>query len=231
MRPLALASEVGDGTPSRRGRAQQILVLQQKLLELQDQLKGRQRGQNGVWFVSAGGIERRDGDGRAAAALRQLERDRRCKHEQACQQLESTAAQLEAARGREGACRARARTLEAELACSRGQLSSLLQRDRSHDRRLAELADQLSAVEKKLSEKQQEIQNLERSWQAEKQTLMQDIIKKNAKIEELQSYLVTKNISAETPREEARSSTDTTAVLCRWRGRQRGRACWNLSQF
>ncbi|XP_015188292.1 PREDICTED: putative leucine-rich repeat-containing protein DDB_G0290503 [Polistes dominula] len=156
-----LSSEVGDnvtvtGLSSQlggwRGRAEQIRILQQKIVELQTKLSEYDGNLKGS-FVS---LERKN-----LANLRNAEKERRQQIENSAKELRQAEVSLETYKRKLEASKARIKVLENELNVSKANVT-LLNEKRTHDDHLIEtLNNRLKSVENKYQEREIDIKNKE----------------------------------------------------------------------
>lgn len=118
-----------------RGRAQQIISLQNKVQHLQEQL-------------SATSIT----ESPAVNVLRQMEKDRRASYEETSKQLNQKTIQMEETRKKLEASKARNKVLENEIIQMKTKLTSLMDKGIRDDQILASLTNQINLFEDRLVE-------------------------------------------------------------------------------
>ncbi|KAJ4432590.1 hypothetical protein ANN_21213, partial [Periplaneta americana] len=137
MAQKVVSSEIGDnvsihsltsGNSNWRGRAQQIIALQQKISELKERL-GEHNDDKTV------------GCNKGMTTLRQIERERRAAHEQTERELKDVNAQLEDSKKKADGARARVKILEGELASVKGKLKTILEKGSHDDQLIKALTD------------------------------------------------------------------------------------------
>nr|CAD7424798.1 unnamed protein product [Timema monikensis] len=197
----ALCSEAGENvsihslSSNWRGRAQQIAALQQKLLELQEKLNEQTEKQ----VVG-------NADNRACVAMKVLEKERRIVQERTARELRERSVQLEDTKRRLDAGRARNKILEDELAGHKKRLSTLLDKGKHDDQLISMLTGQLSALEKRCSDREDEARRANSGWEEDKQHLLQDITREKSKLEKTETILAEKNVKIDQLEEKLRQT-------------------------
>nr|CAD7393785.1 unnamed protein product [Timema cristinae] len=197
----ALCSEAGENvsihslSSNWRGRAQQIAALQQKLLELQEKLNEQTEKQ----VVG-------NADNRACVAMKVLEKERRIVQERTARELRERSVQLEDTKRRLDAGRARNKILEDELAGHKKRLATLLDKGKHDDQLISMLTGQLSALEKRCSDREDEARRANSGWEEDKQHLLQDITREKSKLEKTETILAEKNVKIDQLEEKLRQT-------------------------
>nr|CAD7572029.1 unnamed protein product [Timema californicum] len=197
----ALCSEAGENvsihslTSNWRGRAQQIAALQQKLLELQEKLNE----QTEKHVVATA-------DNRACVAMKVLEKERRVVQERTARELRERSVQLEDTKRRLDAGRARNKILEDELAGHKRRLTTLLDKGKHDDQLISMLTGQLSALEKRCSDKEDEARRANSRWEEDRQHLLQDITREKSKLEKTETILTEKDVKIDQLEEKLRQT-------------------------
>ncbi|XP_076751980.1 coiled-coil domain-containing protein 13 [Xylocopa sonorina] len=172
-----------------RGRAEQIRLLQQKVMELQSRLseyEGTQKSQ------SIASIERKNLEN-----FRNIEKERRRQVEASVKQLRQTEVALEGYKRKLEASKARIKVLEHELNISKGNIA-ILNEKRSHDDHLIEtFNNRLKTVEMKHQEREMEMRNREEKMERECINLKNDLQSAQLQIDRLCRKLEEREIEIE----------------------------------
>ncbi|PSN36612.1 hypothetical protein C0J52_10448 [Blattella germanica] len=148
MAHKALSNEVGESVSLHsvtssgsnwRGRAQQIISLQQKVAELQDRIK-----------------DLSGSDSKRALATKILEKERKAALEQAEQNYRDSVSQLEECKRKSDAVRSRNRVLEAEVTNLRNRLKMLLEKSAHDDQLIKTFGNQLALQERRSKEHEEQ---------------------------------------------------------------------------
>lgn len=113
-----------------RGRAQQIISLQNKVQHLQDQLNNSTVTETPAFNV-----------------LRQMEKDRRASYEETMKQLNHKTIQMEEMRKKLEASKARNKVLESEVIQAKTKLSTLTEKEKRDEQLLVSLSNQINVFE------------------------------------------------------------------------------------
>ncbi|XP_033208510.1 coiled-coil domain-containing protein 13-like [Belonocnema kinseyi] len=183
-----LCSEVGENVTTTglfkqsgwRGRAEQIQLLHKKVLELQ----GKLSEYDGSYRSSSVSL-----DSKAAANLRNLEKERRQQVENSARELRRTEIALENMKRKLEAAKARIKVLESEV-CAAKRNVMLLNEKRSHDDQLIEaLNGQLKAVDLRFQDREVEIHNQKEKIERELAALKNELEGAQVKNKQLQRKL------------------------------------------
>nr|CAD7196018.1 unnamed protein product [Timema douglasi] len=197
----ALCSEAGENvsihslSSNWRGRAQQIAALQQKLVELQEKLNEQTEKH-----------EVATADNRACVAMKVLEKERRVVQERTARELRERSVQLEDTKRRLDAGRARNKILEDELAGHKRRLTTLLDKGKHDDQLISMLTGQLSALEKRCSDREDEARRAHSRWEEDRQHLLQDITREKSKLEKTETILAEKDVKIDQLEEKLRQT-------------------------
>ncbi|KAJ9595082.1 hypothetical protein L9F63_013608 [Diploptera punctata] len=177
MAQKVLSSEVGEnvsihsittGNSNWRGRAQQIIGLQQKVAELQNRLKEQSAST--------------EHESKRLASMKQMEKERREAQDRVENELKESVTQLDACKKKLEAARVRNKTLETQIINLKNRLSAMLDKSQHDDQLIATLTEQLNLHEKKRME-QDEMQ------QKTSKKLEQELTQEKTRTAELQTLL------------------------------------------
>ncbi|CAL7946262.1 unnamed protein product [Xylocopa violacea] len=181
-----LCSEVGESVNLNnlsnqpggwRGRAEQIRLLQQKVMELQSRLSEHEGTQKSQSIAS---IERKNLEN-----FRNVEKERRRQIEASVKQLRQTEVVLEGYKRKLEASKARIKVLEHELNIAKGNIA-ILNEKRSHDDHLIEtFNNRLKTAEMKHQEREMEMRNREEKIERECMNLKNDLQSAQLQIDRL----------------------------------------------
>ncbi|XP_044739932.1 coiled-coil domain-containing protein 13 [Chrysoperla carnea] len=158
-----------------RGRAQQIISLQQKLSELQEKL-------------SITPIEKEISTN--TIALRQIESNKRQIQEQLTRELSTTKTTLEETKKKLDGSRARSKVLENDLNTLKTKLNTLMEKS-EHDNQLIQvLTGEIKVVESNYKDKSQALKEQYDKLQVQHNTLMSDMQRERDRQDNLQKLLL-----------------------------------------
>ncbi|XP_034173319.1 uncharacterized protein LOC117601090 isoform X2 [Osmia lignaria lignaria] len=189
-----LCNEVGDNVNINnlanqsggwRGRAEQIHLLNQKVLELQSKLSEY----DGTQKTSIASIERKN-----LANFRNVERERRQQIENSAKELRQAEIAIEGYKRKLEASKARIKVLENELNAAKGNIA-ILNEKRSHDDCLIEtLNNRLKMMEMKHQERETDMKNREEKIEHECTNLRNDLQSAQLQIDRLRRRLEEREI-------------------------------------
>ncbi|XP_069672667.1 coiled-coil domain-containing protein 13-like [Periplaneta americana] len=188
MAQKVLSSEIGDnvsihsltsGNSNWRGRAQQIIALQQKISELKERLGEHNDDKTGC--------------NKGMTTLRQIERERRAAHEQTERELKDVNAQLEDSKKKADGARARVKILEGELASVKGKLKTILEKGSHDDQLIKALTGQVNLLEKNAKEHAAVLHTLTEKHEKERESLLQNLAEEKSKTQDMHAILLERN--------------------------------------